>query len=221
MRGQGARPGAGPVLAVLAALLMALSGCRDGADPDRTAPNAATAPVAIATGGEPVPDADLAAIRATLDAVNATAGGPVAAQQAELLARTDPDLRSEVQRCPAATTTVRFEPVERALRAAATAGPASNGSNGSNGAEGSIGAGRSTGADGPTVTEGPTGTDGSTGADGANAHAGSGGTAYQWPALIRIFTGDRVVGTDLTTLQMIVRSSGTEAEAYLTPFCVH
>lgn len=212
MRGQGARPGAGPVLAVLAALLMALSGCRDGADPDRTAPNAATAPVAIATGGEPVPDADLAAIRATLDAVNATAGGPVAAQQAELLARTDPDLRSEVQRCPAATTTVRFEPVERALRAAATAGPLTNGSNG---AEGSIGAGRSTG------TDGPTGTDGSTGADGANANAGSGGTAYQWPALIRIFTGDRVVGTDLTTLQMIVRSGGTEAEAYLTPFCVH
>jgi len=42
------------------------------------------------------------------------------------------------------------------------------------------------------------------------------GTVYALPSLIRIFTGDRVTGTDLTTLHLGVRAG----EAFLTPLCV-
>ena len=43
-----------------------------------------------------------------------------------------------------------------------------------------------------------------------------GGTVYALPTLIRVYTGDRVTGTDLTTLHLGVRTG----EAYLTPLCV-
>jgi hypothetical protein len=43
-----------------------------------------------------------------------------------------------------------------------------------------------------------------------------GGTVYALPSLIRIYTGERITGTDLTTLHFGV----TEGEAYLTPLCV-
>ena len=42
------------------------------------------------------------------------------------------------------------------------------------------------------------------------------GTVYALPALIRIYTGDRVTGTDLTTLHLGVR----DGEASLTALCV-
>ena len=58
-------------------------------------------------------------------------------------------------------------------------------------------------------------------ASAAATAADAGGTVYGLPTLIRVFSGERLIGTDLTTLQMIVRSGGTEAEAYLTPFCVN
>lgn len=196
---------AGPVaarLAVAAMVLAVLVGCRDTPAATGTAAPG-SAPAAAVSGEATIPDADRAAIRATVDAVNATAGGPVAAQQAELLTRTDPDRRVEVQRCPDATTTVRFEPVDRGLRAA----PGSP--------DGSVGSGRTEGSNGSVDSAGSGGDGGSTPA------TAPGGTAYRWPALIRIYSGDRVVGTDLTTLQIIVRSSGTGVEAYLTPFCVN
>ena len=50
--------------------------------------------------------------------------------------------------------------------------------------------------------------------------AGSGGslagTVYALPTLIRIYTGDRITGTDLATLHLGVQAG----EAYLTPLCV-
>ncbi|WP_420122566.1 hypothetical protein [Nakamurella sp.] len=199
---------AGPVAARLAAaavVLAVLVGCRDTPAATGTAAPG-SAPAAAVSGEATISDADRAAIRATVDAVNATAGGPVAAQQAELLARTDPDRRGEVQRCPDATTTVRFEPVDRGLRAA----PGSpDGPDGSIGSDGSVG------------SNGSNGSTGSGGKGGSTPATAPGGTAYRWPALIRIYSGDRVVGTDLTTLQIIVRSGGTGVEAYLTPFCVN
>jgi len=42
------------------------------------------------------------------------------------------------------------------------------------------------------------------------------GTIYALPTLIRIYTGDRITGTDLTTLHLGVQAG----EAYLTPLCV-
>ena len=43
-----------------------------------------------------------------------------------------------------------------------------------------------------------------------------GGTVYALPTLIRIYTGDRITGTDLTTLHLGV----TGGEAYLTSLCL-
>lgn len=191
--GRAARPTAGrsadPAvrLAVVVALLALLAGCR--AVPEGTGSSDSGSAAAAPTAGDaPIPDRDRAAMQATLDAVNATAGGPVAAQQAELLSRTDPGRRSDVERCPAATTTVRFEPVDHGLRAA----PGT-----------------------PSESAAP-GTP-----DESAAGGGPGDAVYLWPALIRIYAGDRQVGTDLTTLQMVVRSGGPGVEAYLTPFCVN
>jgi hypothetical protein len=43
-----------------------------------------------------------------------------------------------------------------------------------------------------------------------------GGTVYALPTLIRIYTGDRITGTDLTTLHLGV----VGGEAYLTSLCL-
>lgn len=194
----GRGPAVVAALAIAAGVLTLLAGC-GGTGPESASPTVGTAPAA-ATGGGSIPDADRAAIRATVDAVNAAARGPVADQQVVLLDRTDPDRRAEVQRCPAATSTVRFEPVDRGLRAAPGSPKAPDGVGDQD-------------RSGEKAEPAGTGT--------SNPEAGSDGRAYQWPTLIRIYAGDRVVGTDLTTLQITVRSDGPGVEAYLTPFCVN
>lgn len=153
----------------------------------QAAPNPSAA-AAAAAAGQTAPAADLAAIRETIDAVNAAAGGTVDDQQAQLTARVEPDRRAEVQRCPTATTTVRLAPVDRGLRAVpGSTAPAPT-------------------APAPTATE-PT--------------APPDTTTYMLPTLIRIFTGDRLTGTDLTTLRVVVYHDANGSEAYLTPFCVN
>lgn len=116
-----------------------------------------------------VPSADADAIRSTVDAVNESTSGTPADQQARMQDLVDPGRRDEVARCPAATTTVQFEPVYSGLR-----------------------------------------------------RIGSEPGAYALPTLIRVHSGGRLTGTDLTTLQFVVRpaADGT-VEAYLTPFCVN
>jgi len=52
--------------------------------------------------------------------------------------------------------------------------------------------------------------------DWTSANGSLTGTLYALPSLIRIHTGDRVTGTDLTTLHFGVQSG----EAFLTPLCV-
>ena len=42
------------------------------------------------------------------------------------------------------------------------------------------------------------------------------GTVYALPTLIKVYTGERITGTDLTTLHLGVQAS----EAFLTPLCV-
>ena len=49
---------------------------------------------------------------------------------------------------------------------------------------------------------------------GGNALAG---TVYALPSLIRVYTGDRMTATDLTTLHLGVQGG----EAFLTPLCVN
>ena len=46
--------------------------------------------------------------------------------------------------------------------------------------------------------------------------ANSGAESYALPTLIRVYTGDRITGTDLTTLQLTVQGTAV----YITPFCV-
>lgn len=160
---------------------------------DATAPGAPGDVVAAPSA----PQADVDAIRTTIDAVNATAGGAVADQQAQLVALVDPARRDEVRRCPAATTTVRLEPVDQGLRELPAGSPATTPTDS-----------RSTVRASDTAT-----TDATTTVAGART--------YALPTLIRIFSGDRLVGTDLTTLQLIVRPVDNDTEAYLTPFCVN
>lgn len=169
----------GPLqVVIIVATLVAAAACQATSPPETaTAPPTATATTTLGA------QADIDAIRATVDAVNVTAGGPVADQQAQLLAHVDPARRDEVRRCPAATTTIRLEPVDQGLRALP---------------EPSADAAAAAG----TPSDGTT-------------------TSYALPTLIRIFSGDRLIGTDLTTLKLVVRDTNTGDEAYLTPFCVN
>ena len=184
----------------MAALLTAAA-CRATPAPDTTAAASADPTPVTVRPADDIPADAATAIRATIDAVNATAGGPVADQQAALIAHVDPARRAEAQSCPAATTTVRLEPVDQGLRSLPEqpAGPPSG-----------------------TDTVPPTGT-------GTGTPTGTNATTYALPTLIRIFAGDRLIGTDLTTLRLIVTNTGTGTgtatgtgtEAYLTPFCVN
>ena len=133
----------------------------------------AVLPAASTTAAAPSAPAgqDEQAIRSAIDAVNATAGGSVAGQQAVLATIVDPALSDAFRHCPPASTTLRFEPVYAGLRA----------------------------------------TPDWAGADGTPA-----GTLYALPVLIRIYTGDRITGTDLTTLHLGVH----DGAASITPLCV-
>jgi hypothetical protein len=127
---------------------------------------------AFETGGSAaVPADDQLAIMRSIERFNAAAAGPVADQQAVLPELTDPALVGELESCPAATATFRFEPIYPALRPAPDWTP-------------------QTGA--------------------------LGGTVYALPTLIRIYTDDRITGTDLTTLHLGVQNG----EAYLTSLCL-
>ena len=156
------------LVAVLAAVLATI-----GAAAGIVGGRADAVPGAPPSETSTVPAADADAVHAAIDAINATAGGPVADQQQRLAQLTDPD-RSAGLRCPVATTTVRFEPVYPGLRIT----------------------GRQPGS-----------------------------TGYALPTLIRIYTGDRMTGTDLTALELVVRPAGDGAgagnAAYLTPVCVN
>lgn len=144
------------------------SGCTSDTAPS-SEPTGAGSPSGVAAPTIPV--ADEQAIRVAIDRVNATAGGRVTAQRSALAAGVDPLLAAALDQCPAATSTLRFEPIYRELRAA----------------------------------------------PGWAAPSGSlTGTVYALPSLVRIYTGERITGTDLTTVHLGVY----EGEAYLTPLCV-
>jgi hypothetical protein len=103
--------------------------------------------------------------------LNEAAAGAVSTQQDVLRSLVEPELSAALDKCPPATTTLRFEPVYAGLR--------------------------------PSPGWAPTGGELS-------------GTVYALPSLIRIYTGDRITGTDLTTLHFGVNPD----EAFLTPLCI-
>lgn len=75
--------------------------------------------VKTSTGIGTVPAADRAAVADLIDAINATAAGPVAAQQAVFASTVDPALTAGQQACAPATITIRIDPVPDNLRLAA------------------------------------------------------------------------------------------------------
>ncbi len=172
-RGGRRRRRPGTLLTMMAGLVIAAAatGCT-GADAPPSASTGPAEPTRPAAGSAfTVPPDDQRAIRATLDRVNGTAGGPVAGQQRVLADVVDPGSGAVLRRCPPTTSTLLFEPVYDGLRSAPDWRPTSG-----------------------TLT----------------------GTVYALPVLIRIYTGDRVTGTDLTTLHFGVRNG----EAWLTALCV-
>lgn len=117
-------------------LCAALAGCTAGPSAQRPAPTVTDSPT-------------VAAIRATIDEINATAGGPVSAQRAVLQARVTVAQSAEQHACPEARGTLAFEPAYGDLRP----------------------------ADDP---------------DGG----------FVLPTYITIYAGDRIVGSDLTSLRL-------------------
>jgi hypothetical protein len=145
-----------------------LVGCTASA-PDDPVPSGSGAEQAGASA-PPDPSTE-GVIRSVVDGLNATAGGPADDQQAALRRAVDPAFVAQLDRCPPARNTLRFEPVYSALRP-------------------------------DPDWRGPSGT--------------PEGIVYALPTLIRIFTGDRITGTDLGTIFVGVR----DGRALLAPVCV-
>lgn len=101
-----------PPRAVVCVLLAAIAaaGCTSGAA--QVPP--ATRPASLALADSP---AGLA-IRATIGQINATAAGPIEAQRAVLDRLAAPGEAADQRACPAATTTLSFDPAYRDLRLA-------------------------------------------------------------------------------------------------------
>ena len=182
--------------ALLAGLLVVtiplVGACTGGGGPDPTAPGGSTNPQrptsASVLAGDPtgVPAADLAAIRSAIGKINATAGGSVAAQRAELDSLAAPQQLAQQRACPAAHATLAFQPAYQDLR---TASPDDIAITAPTGTTNGASSGEISGAPSRTVT------------DGADTPIG---TAYLLPAFITIYTGNRITGTDLTTLHLWV-----------------
>jgi hypothetical protein len=179
------------------------AGGSDGSTPARSVRSTVTAGISVTAGSSgtastPATDSadssapaiaasDLAAIKAAIDAINATAGGSVAAQRSELTSLAAPDELAKQRACPAAHSTLAFQPAYRDLRPAPADPDTTHGSTPA-GADGSPSAA-------PAMTAGS-----------ATATAGSSvaGVGYLLPAFITIYTGNRITGTDLTTLHLWV-----------------
>ena len=115
-----------------------------------------TQPSAQASGPSPQV---LAVVQGAITAFDATAGGPIGAQQSAIAGLLADGQQNAQRKCPAATGTIDFEPVYARLAPAP---------------------------------------------DWQSATGPLAGTIYALPTLIRIYTGDRITGTDLTDLHLAV-----------------
>lgn len=117
--------GSATKLAALCVMLVLFAGCT-GAGSDATGSDTAAVTTAAlttaalttversdATTGraDGAPAADRQLVAAMVDAINATAGGPVAAQRVLLEQLTHPDYLGEQQRCAQASITIGLDPV--------------------------------------------------------------------------------------------------------------
>jgi hypothetical protein len=202
------------VLVLVLAAVTILTGCTPAgsAAPSGTAGTLGTAaPSGTARPGSPAPDtggsrtgadgapsafppADVAAIRAAIDQINATAGGPVAIQRAELDRLVVPDQAARQRSCPPASGTIRFEPAYPSLRRPAVTTGQADGATGASPA-GSADRSPAGSASGPS---------GRSAGEPSEPGTDSPGMEYLLPAFITIYTGGRITGNDLTTLHLWV-----------------
>lgn len=155
--------------ALLGAALVACGGTA-GSTPTTAAP-ISLAPTSSAPTADP--PAEVGAVLALLDRLNAAAGGPVEEQRSVIEASLDPGQLAAQASCGTATTTLSF------------------------------------GADAGRARQRP---DWSPPAGTVN------GTVWGIPVLMRIHSGDRIVGTDLTELHVVVGPDGT---ARLPAMCIN
>jgi hypothetical protein len=147
-----------------------------------------TAEVTIAGVTVPASARDVAAIRRSVGAINATAGGPVADQRAVLNRLAAPSESEQQKDCPAAQSTIRLDPVYTDLRSPPEDSPLGPSSTA---ASSPIAAMTSASAVGPSAQQ-----------------------EFLLPALITVFTGNRITATDLTTLRLFVMN-GTARTSHL------
>ena len=137
--------------------LALMGGCASATSMTAPAAGGSTAP-SSATGSAPNASAqDL--VHAAVDRFNATAGGPVQAQQRVLEGLLANGQLTQQKACPTPTTTITLDPVYARLTSVPDWHPT-----------------------GGTMA----------------------GTPYALPTLIRIYTGDRITGTDLTDLHLTI-----------------
>jgi hypothetical protein len=147
------------LLASLMLLPILLAGCVSPV-PGGSVRSDTTGPSSTASAA--VSDARVStSVEQTIAYFDATAGGSVAAQQAELHRLLSSGQTAVQDKCPAATSTISFDPVYAQLAAAPDWRPS-----------------------GGTLP----------------------GEVYSLPTLIRIYSGDRVTGTDLTDLHLSLYS---------------
>jgi hypothetical protein len=155
-------------MAIVAMTLAALAGCTSsgGSGPsDPSTPPSARAALDQSTGA-------LHLVEDAVGSFNASAGGPVAGQQAALDRLVSAGQRAVQDKCPVARTTISLEPVYSRFSPSPDWRP-------------------------------PSGT--------------FPGVVYALPTLIRIYTGDRITGTDLTDLHVSIEVGRVSFPA----LCVH
>jgi hypothetical protein len=141
------------LLTLMTTAVLACAGAGCSAASDSPAP----ADGATAIGAVAAPE--VAVVQKAMDRFNATAGGPVTAQQSVLSGLVSAAQNSVQHACPPVTVTISMEPVYARLAAS----------------------------------------------PGWRPRGGSlPGTIYAVPTLIRIYHGDRIIGTDLTDLHLAI-----------------
>lgn len=166
-----------------AVLILLLTGCAAASsNPDPPGPEM------------PVTDVSTA-VQHTVDAINATAGGDVAAQQAVLTRLVDPTRAGEQAACTPATITIRIDPaLGRLSPLAAHSEPTAT-------------------ADSTSHTMASNTSSRTSGTGAAMAPTGD---AYRLPVLLEVYTGAVRTGTDLAGLELTMR----EGVAHTAPLCL-
>ena len=184
-------------------LLLLLAGCTAGGTPVTP-----SAPTTVPQATDPRATDPRDAARATVDAINATARGEVAAQQAVLARLVEPGRAAEQAACAPATITIRLDPaLDHLTPIPAPTGADAGAATESGATESDATASASATGDAPRVT-GRAGT--------PEVAVPDGPARYRLPVLIEVFTGGVRTGTDIAGLELTV----VDGVAHPAPLCL-